>query len=102
MPAAAFPEFRLPSRHDARRGTAWRRGLPRTSEVFPDKRGHDEAWTNDWRFHQTVGNVSQCVLRNVSIDDFFGVAALGAGGQESLVSAYTTVPPRDPEVKIVR
>ena len=36
-------------------------------------------------------------------DDFvFGVAAIGAGGQESLVSAYVTVPPRDPEVKIIR
>jgi hypothetical protein len=62
-----------------------------------------EAWTNDWRFHQTIGNVTQYVLRNVSTDDFvFGVAALGAGGQESLVSAYVTALPRDPEVKIVR
>jgi hypothetical protein len=62
-----------------------------------------EAWTNDWRFQQSVGNVTQYVFRNVSTDDFvFGVAALGAGGQESLVSAYVAALPRDPEVKIVR
>jgi hypothetical protein len=62
-----------------------------------------EAWTNDWRFQQTIGNVTQHVLRNVSTDDFvFGVAALGAGGHESLVAAYATVSPRDPEVKVVR
>jgi hypothetical protein len=43
------------------------------------------------------------VLRNVSTDDFvFGVAALGAGGHESLVSAYVAALPRDPDVKIVR
>ena len=62
-----------------------------------------EAWTNDWRFQQTVGNVTGHVLGNVSTDDYvFGVAAIGAGGHESLVSAYATVSPRDPEVKIVR
>jgi hypothetical protein len=62
-----------------------------------------EAWTNDWRFQQTIGNVTQYVLRNVSTDDFvFGVAALGAGGHESLVSAYVAALPRDPDVKIVR
>ena len=62
-----------------------------------------EAWTNDWRFQQTIGNVTGHVLRNVSTDDFvFGVAALGPGGHESLVSAYVTVSPRDPEVKIVK
>ena len=62
-----------------------------------------EAWTNDWRFQQTVGNVTQYVLRNVSTDDFvFGVAALGPGGHESLVSAYVTALPRDPDVKIVK
>jgi hypothetical protein len=62
-----------------------------------------EAWTNDWRFQQTVGNVRQHVLRNVSTDDFvFGVAAVGPGGHESLVRAYVTVSPRDPEVKIVK
>ena len=62
-----------------------------------------EAWTNDWRFQQTIGNVTGHVLRNVSTDDFvFGVAAVGPGGQESLVSAYVAVSPRDPEVKIIR
>jgi hypothetical protein len=62
-----------------------------------------EAWTNDWRFQQTVGNVTQYVLRNVSTDDFvFGVAALGGRGHESLAAAYVTVSPRDPEVKIAK
>jgi hypothetical protein len=62
-----------------------------------------EAWTNDWRFQQTVGNVTQHVLRNVSTDDFvFGVAAVGAGGHESLVRAYVTASPRDPDVKLVK
>jgi hypothetical protein len=32
----------------------------------------------------------------------FGVAAVGPGGHESLVRAYVTVSPRDPEVKIVK
>ena len=60
-----------------------------------------EAWTNDWRFQQTVGNVTQYMLRNVSTDDFvFGVAALGWGhGHEAWAAVYMTVSPRDPEVE---
>jgi hypothetical protein len=43
------------------------------------------------------------VLPGVSTDDFvFGVAAVGEGGHESLVRAYVTVSPRDPEVKLVK
>lgn len=50
-----------------------------------------DAWANDWQRSQAVGNVTQYVLPNVSIDDFvFGVAAIGADGNESLVSAYVS------------
>lgn len=62
-----------------------------------------DTWTNDWQRQQTVGNVTQFVLPNVSIDDFvFGVAAIGADGHESLISAYVSAPRQDPEVKIIR
>jgi hypothetical protein len=58
-----------------------------------------DAWTPDWQHELTVGNLTEAVLRNVSIDDYvFGVAAVGPGGHESLVSAYVN-PPR-PEVEI--
>lgn len=58
------------------------------------------AWTPDWQFERQVGNVTEVVLRDVSIDDYvFGVSAIGAGGHESLVSAYVN-PPRTPvEIK---
>jgi hypothetical protein len=53
-----------------------------------------EAWTPDWQHEMTVGPVTEVVLPDVSIDDYiFGVAALGPGGHESLVSAYVN-PPR--------
>ncbi|MBE3071878.1 MAG: M28 family metallopeptidase [Acidobacteria bacterium] len=53
-----------------------------------------EAWTPDWQHEQHVGNVTQFVLPGLSIDDYvFGVAAVGPGGHESLVSAYVN-PPR--------
>lgn len=55
-----------------------------------------EAWDPDWRHEQTLGDVTEAVLPGVSIDDHvFGVAALGPGGHESLVSAYVN-PPRPP------
>jgi hypothetical protein len=58
-----------------------------------------EAWTPDWQFEQSVGNVTEMVLASVSIDDFvFGVAAVDAGGHESLVSAY--VNPNRPDAPI--
>jgi hypothetical protein len=58
-----------------------------------------DSWSPDWQHELTVGSVTETVLRNVSIDDHvFGVAAVGPGGQESLVSAYVN-PPR-PEVEI--
>lgn len=50
-----------------------------------------DAWANDWQRSQVVGNVTQYVLPNVNIDDFvFGVAAIGADGHESVVSAYVS------------
>jgi len=62
-----------------------------------------DTWTSDWQRQQGVGNVMQFVLPNVSIDDFvFGVAAIGADGRESLISAYVAPVTQDPEPKIVR
>ena len=60
-----------------------------------------EAWTPDWQFERFVGDVTEAVLPDVSIDDYvFGVAAVGPGGHESLVSAYVN-PPRTPvEIKV--
>ncbi|WP_157899586.1 M28 family metallopeptidase [Luteitalea pratensis] len=60
-----------------------------------------EAWTPDWQFERHVGNVTEIVLPDVSVDDYvFGVAAVGPGGHESLVSAYAN-PPRTPvEIKV--
>jgi hypothetical protein len=53
-----------------------------------------EAWTPDWQFELTVGDVDHFVLENLSIDDYvFGVAAIGPDGHESVVSAYVR-PPR--------
>jgi Zn-dependent M28 family amino/carboxypeptidase len=50
-----------------------------------------DTWNNDWEHSQTVGNVTQFSMKNVSIDDFaFGVSAIGADGQESLVSSYVS------------
>jgi len=53
-----------------------------------------EAWTPDWQYELSVGDVTEYVLPNISIDDYvFGVAAVGPGGHESVVSAYVR-PPR--------
>jgi hypothetical protein len=50
-----------------------------------------DTWNNDWEHSQTIGNVTQFTLKNVNIDDFvFGVSAIGAEGQESVVSAYVS------------
>lgn len=57
-----------------------------------------DTWSNDWQRQQAVGNVTRYTLSGVSIDDFvFGVAAIGADGHESLVSAYAvdSSPERD-------
>lgn len=53
-----------------------------------------EAWNPDWQFERYVGDVTEAVLPNLSIDDYvFGVAAVGPDGHESMVSAYVR-PPR--------
>ena len=53
-----------------------------------------EAWTPDWEHSLYVGDVTEFVLEDISIDDYvFGVAAVGPGGHESVVSAYVR-PPR--------
>jgi len=62
-----------------------------------------DTWSNDWQRQQTIGNVTQFVLPNVSIDDFvFGVSAIGADGSESLISAYVSPVRRSAEVKVVK
>jgi hypothetical protein len=54
------------------------------------------AWAPDWAQSALVGNVTEHLLPNVSIDDYvFGVSAVGPGGHESLVAAYVN-PPRAP------
>lgn len=60
-----------------------------------------EAWAPDWQHEMTVGNVTEVVLPDVSIDDYvFGVAAIGPGGHESLVSAYVNPPRADATIKV--
>jgi hypothetical protein len=50
-----------------------------------------DTWSNDWEHSQTIGNVTQFTLKHVNIDDFvFGVSAIGADGQESMISAYVS------------
>jgi hypothetical protein len=62
-----------------------------------------DTWTNDWERRQTVANVTQLSLPNVSIDDFvFGVSAVGADGHESLISAYVSAVRQVPDVKIIK
>ena len=54
------------------------------------------AWTPDWEYDAAIGNVTEWLMPNVSIDDYvFGVCALGEGGNESRVSAF--VNPLRPE-----
>jgi hypothetical protein len=60
-----------------------------------------ETWTTDWQQTQLVGDVKEYVLPNMSIDNYvFGVAAVGPGGHESLISAYVPPPRRDAPVKL--
>ena len=47
------------------------------------------AWAPDWEHTILVGNITQHLFPDISIDDHvFGVAAVGPGGHESLVSAW--------------
>jgi hypothetical protein len=62
-----------------------------------------DTWSNSWEHAQTVANVTQFVLPGMSIDDWvFGVSAIGADGNESLVSAYVSATRRMNEVKLVK
>lgn len=86
---------RGPSGYDAR--LRWQRSPGATGyRIF-----WREAWTPDWQFERFVGDVNEVVLPDVSIDDYvFGVAAVGAGGHESLVSAYVNPPRRAVEITV--
>ncbi len=58
------------------------------------------AWTPDWAHSALVGNVTEHVMANVSIDDYvFGVAAVAPGGHESLVTAYVNPPRANIQIK---
>jgi peptidase M28-like protein len=60
-----------------------------------------DGWAIDWQHTQAVGDVTEFMLPKLSIDNFvFGVAAVGPGGHESLISAYLPPPRRDPAVKL--
>jgi hypothetical protein len=53
-----------------------------------------QAWTPDWQHELNVGNATEFTSPGVSIDDYvFGVAAIGPGGNESLVSVYVNPQP---------
>lgn len=53
-----------------------------------------DTWSLTWQHERVVANATEFALPDVSIDDFvFGVAAIGADGNESLVYAYVN-PPR--------
>jgi len=58
-----------------------------------------DTWSMDWQHELVVGAVETLTLPDLSIDDVvFGVAAIGPGGHESLVSAY--VNPSRPETPV--
>ncbi len=62
-----------------------------------------DSWSPDWEHELWVGNVTEYVLPGVSIDDYvFGVAAVGPGGHESLVSPYVRSPRPNTPVPIRR
>lgn len=53
-----------------------------------------ETWAMDWQHEMFVGPGAEHVFEDISIDDYtFGIAAVGAGGHESLVSPFVR-PPR--------
>ena len=59
-----------------------------------------DTWSNSWQRSQLVGNVTSFTLPQVSIDDYvFGVAAVGPGGHQSLVTAYVAAPATSADVK---
>jgi hypothetical protein len=59
-----------------------------------------DPWAQSWEPSESVGNVTQYVVKGASIDDWvFGVAAVGSGGHESLISAWVPRPRTDPDIK---
>jgi acetylornithine deacetylase/succinyl-diaminopimelate desuccinylase-like protein len=62
-----------------------------------------ETWSNDWRESRLIADETEFTLPGVSIDDHvFGVAAVGADGHESLVSAYVEQRQKRGPVKLQR
>ncbi len=60
-------------------------------------------WTRDWQHSVEVGNVTEYVMEDLSIDDYvFGVAAIGEDGNESLVSAYVREPRERRRIEVIR
>lgn len=60
-----------------------------------------DGWSMDWQRVLDVGNVTEVSFPGFSIDDsFIGVAAVGPGGHESLVSPYVMVPRNVTEVEV--
>jgi hypothetical protein len=61
-----------------------------------------DGWANDWSNSRLIGNQTRVTLPDLSIDDHvFGVAAVGADGHESLVSAYVERRVKRPDVKLL-
>jgi hypothetical protein len=61
-----------------------------------------DAWAADWQHELTVGAVTEVTLPDLVIDNVvFGVAAIGAGGEESLTSVYVMPERKGMEVKTV-
>ena len=59
-----------------------------------------DAWGPDWQHVVEVGDITDFIMRDVSIDDFiFGVSAVGPGGHESMVSPYVRPPRADTEIQ---
>ncbi len=88
---------RLPSGYDAT--LAWRE----VPGAVAYKVYWRDAWENDWQQSRVVGNTTTHTMTGMSIDDWvFGVAAVGADGLESLVSAYVSPVRRMNEVKVIR
>lgn len=62
-----------------------------------------DTWTRDWQHSVEVGNVTEFVMKDLSIDDYvFGVAAIGPDGNESLVSAYVREPRQRRRVEVLK
>jgi hypothetical protein len=62
-----------------------------------------ETWGPDWQHELYVGDVTEYVFQDLSIDDWtFGVAAVGPDGLESLVSAYVRPSRANVPVEAVR